>query len=55
MVRDVKTGECYRADHLLEAALEGFLEDTKAPPSVEAARVRALGREGREPGVCRGR
>lgn len=38
MVRDVKTGDCYRADHLLEAALEAFLEDKKTPPSKEAAR-----------------
>jgi glycyl-tRNA synthetase (class II) len=39
MVRDVKTGECYRADHLLEAALETALENTKEPLSPEAAAV----------------
>mmetsp|Transcript_100 Transcript_100/g.218 ORF Transcript_100/g.218 Transcript_100/m.218 type:complete len:686 (-) Transcript_100:225-2282(-) len=32
MVRDVKTGECFRADHLLEAALEAKMEDPKASP-----------------------
>ena len=26
-----QTGDCYRADHLLEACLEGLLEDAKAP------------------------
>lgn len=31
MVKDVKTGECYRADHLLEAALEAALDNTKEP------------------------
>ncbi|WIA35437.1 hypothetical protein OEZ86_003878 [Tetradesmus obliquus] len=36
MVTDVKTGDCYRADHLLEAAIEAALEDTKAPLSPEA-------------------
>ncbi len=39
MVRDVKTGECYRADHLLEAALEAALENTKEPLSAEEKRV----------------
>ena len=38
-VKDVKTGDCYRADHLLEGALEGALEDTKNPLSKEAAFV----------------
>lgn len=38
-VKDAKTGDCYRADHLLEAALEGALEDTKNPLSKEAAFV----------------
>ncbi|KAI7843806.1 hypothetical protein COHA_002704 [Chlorella ohadii] len=37
MVKDVKTGDCYRADHLLEGTLEAALEDTKAPLSKEAA------------------
>lgn len=35
----MKTGDCYRADHLLEGALEGALEDTKNPLSKEAAFV----------------
>ncbi|KAK9827950.1 hypothetical protein WJX81_000021 [Elliptochloris bilobata] len=35
MVTDVVTHDCHRADHLLEAALEARLADTKAPPSVE--------------------
>ena len=39
MVTDAKTGDCHRADHLLEGALEALLEDTKAPPSKEAAHV----------------
>ena len=29
MVKDVKTGECYRADHLIEAHLEKLLTDKK--------------------------
>ena len=37
MVTDVKTGDCHRADHLLEAALEALLEDTKTPPSTAHA------------------
>ena len=40
MVTDVKTGDCHRADHLLEAALEALLEDAKTPPSAAAAHVR---------------
>lgn len=38
MVTDAKTGECYRADHLLEHALEALLEDKKNPASPEAAK-----------------
>ena len=30
MVRDLKTNECHRADHLLEAALEAALSDRAA-------------------------
>jgi glycyl-tRNA synthetase len=41
MVKDVKTGECFRADHLLEAALEAVLENDKEPLTPEAAAVRA--------------
>jgi glycyl-tRNA synthetase len=29
MVKDVQTGECYRADHLIEACLEKLLTDKK--------------------------
>jgi hypothetical protein len=36
-------GDCYRADHLLEAAIEGALEDAKNPLSPEAKRVRTKG------------
>lgn len=35
MVTDTLTGDCHRADHLLEAALEALLEDKKNPPSAE--------------------
>lgn len=35
MVTDAKTGECYRADHLLEHALEALLEDKKNPLTSE--------------------
>ena len=37
MVTDVVTGDCLRADHLLENALEALLEDVKQPPTKEAA------------------
>jgi len=40
MVKDVKTGECFRADHLLEAALEATMEDPKA--SQQAKKVGML-------------
>lgn len=39
MVTDIKTGEPYRADHLLKAALETLLEDRKATPAAEKKRV----------------
>jgi glycyl-tRNA synthetase (class II) len=42
MVTDTKTGDCYRADHLLEAAIEAALEDAKAPLSPEARKVGLL-------------
>jgi hypothetical protein len=38
-VTDVKTGDCHRADHLLEHALEALLEDAKNPPLAEEAKV----------------
>lgn len=31
MVTDVVTGDCHRADHLLEHALEALMEDSKNP------------------------
>jgi glycyl-tRNA synthetase (class II) len=46
MVTDTKTGDCYRADHLLEAAIEAALEDTKAPLSPEARKVRYFVKNG---------
>ena len=36
---DVQTGDCHRADHLLEAVLEGILEDMKNPPTPEKREV----------------
>ncbi|KAI8468120.1 MAG: hypothetical protein J3K34DRAFT_428181 [Monoraphidium minutum] len=38
MCTDLKTGDPYRADHLLEGHLEALLEDTKAPPTAELKR-----------------
>lgn len=38
----VPAGDCYRADHLLEAAIEAALEDAKNPLSPEAKRVSAV-------------
>lgn len=35
MVTDTKTGDCHRADHLLEAQLEALLEDRKNPLPAE--------------------
>lgn len=40
---DLKTGECYRADHLLEAILEGLLEDKKTPLPADQIRVTVAG------------
>ena len=34
-----QTGDCHRADHLLEGALETLLEDTKSPPTEEEAKA----------------
>lgn len=39
MVTDVVTGDCHRADHLLENALEALLEDTKNPLDAEEKKV----------------
>jgi hypothetical protein len=45
MVTDMKTGDCHRADHLLEGHLEALLEDKKNPLTPEQTRVRgAAGR-----------
>ncbi|GAB4820588.1 hypothetical protein N2152v2_007634 [Parachlorella kessleri] len=38
MVTDVKTGDCHRADHLLEGHLEALLEDRKHPLTAEQTR-----------------
>ncbi|KXZ46296.1 hypothetical protein GPECTOR_45g166 [Gonium pectorale] len=38
MVTDAVTGECFRADHLLEGHLEALLEDKKNPVTPEKAR-----------------
>jgi hypothetical protein len=41
--KPTKTGDPYRADHLVEGHLEALLEDTKAPlPAAEAKEVRQL-------------
>jgi hypothetical protein len=42
MVTDVVSGDCHRADHLLEAALQARLDDTKAAPPADERRVRYL-------------
>ncbi|GBF92515.1 hypothetical protein Rsub_04619 [Raphidocelis subcapitata] len=43
MVTDLKTGDPYRADHLVEGHLEALLEDTKAPlPAAEKREVKDL-------------
>ena len=39
MVTDTKTGDCHRADHLLEAHLEALLEDKKTPLSADKIAV----------------
>jgi glycyl-tRNA synthetase len=39
MVTDVKTGDCHRADHLLEHHLEALLEDAKSPLTKEQENV----------------
>ena len=41
MVTDVKTGDCHRADHLLEHHLEALLEDQKKPLPPETQKARA--------------
>ncbi|XP_040287241.1 glycine--tRNA ligase [Bufo bufo] len=36
MVKDVKNGECFRADHLLKAHLQKLMSDKKCPPEKKA-------------------
>ena len=43
MVTDTQTGDCHRADHLLEHALEALLEDTANPLTPERRKVRRPG------------
>lgn len=35
MVKDLKNGECFRADHLIEAAFEKMLANKKTPPEIK--------------------
>ena len=39
MVTDTQTGDCHRADHLLEHALEALLEDTTNPLGTDKRKV----------------
>lgn len=41
MVKDLKTGDCFRADHLIEATFEKMLADKKTPDTVKDE-IRAL-------------
>lgn len=36
MTKDVKTGECFRLDHLIKAHLEKISANKKTPPEVKA-------------------
>ena len=36
MVKDETTGECFRADHLLEDIMEKMMADPKCPPEKKA-------------------
>lgn len=36
MTKDVKTGECFRLDHLIKAHLEKISADKKTSPEVKA-------------------
>lgn len=36
MTKDVKTGECFRLDHLIKAHLEKIAADKKASPETKA-------------------
>ena len=35
MVKDVKTGECFRLDHLIKASLNKLASDKKTPQNVK--------------------
>lgn len=36
MTKDMKTGECFRLDHLIKAHLEKIGADKKTPPEIKA-------------------
>lgn len=36
MTKDVKTGECFRLDHLIKAHLEKLAADKKSTPEIKA-------------------
>ena len=42
MVTDKVTGDCHRADHLLEHALEALLEDATKPLAADKRKVLSL-------------
>lgn len=42
MVTDLLTGDCHRADHLLEHSLEALLEDPKKPPTADEKKACTL-------------
>lgn len=42
MVTDLLTGDCHRADHLLEHSLEAILEDPKKPPSADEKKASSI-------------
>lgn len=52
MVTDAKTGECYRADHLLEHHLEALLEDTKNPLPADKKKVGLRADDGASTPAC---
>merc|ERR1712212_459533 len=42
MVKDVKNGECFRADHLLKAHLQKLMSDKKCPAEKKAEMEEAI-------------
>lgn len=48
MVKDVKTGECFRADHLIEGHLEKLLKAKDITPDKKSEIERLLPQVGRE-------